>query len=151
MTTESTDEVYGSLARRLAALLYDALIVLALWMLTGAVVLIFTDGEAVPAGTIWFRCLLLAVTALFFTGFWTRGGQTLGMRAWRLKLVDQGGEPPGWGVAAVRFAAACLSLAALGLGFLAAVFDDRSRAWHDRVAGTRVLLLPKRSRRRRGA
>jgi hypothetical protein len=59
MTTESTDEVYGSLARRLAALLYDALIVLALWMLTGAVVLIFTDGEAVPAGTIWFRCLLL--------------------------------------------------------------------------------------------
>ena len=145
MTTESTDEVYGSLARRLAALLYDALIVLALWMLTGAVVLIFTDGEAVPAGTIWFRCLLLAVTALFFTGFWTRGGQTLGMRAWRRARSS------GWRVAAVRFAAACLSLAALGLGFLAAVFDDRSRAWHDRVAGTRVLLLPKRSRRRRGA
>ena len=148
MTAASTDREYASLARRLGALLYDGLIVVALWMLTGAIVLSFTGGEAIPAGTFWFRGLLLLVAGLFFTAFWTRDGQTLGMRAWRLKLVQEDGDVPGWRTAGLRFAAGCLSLGALGAGFLFALFDEHKRAWHDKVAGTRLVVLPKRRRRR---
>jgi uncharacterized RDD family membrane protein YckC len=148
MTAGPTNREYASLARRLAALFYDALIVVALWMLTGAIVLAFTGGEAVPAGTIWFRCLLLAVPIVFFTSFWIHGGQTLGMQAWRIKLVDEHGSPPDWRTAGIRFAAGCLSLAACGIGFLWALFDEQRRTWHDKVAGTRLVLLPKRRRRR---
>lgn len=150
MTTGSTDGARVSLARRLGALFYDALILAALWMLTGAIVLSFTGGEAVPAGTVWFRLLLLAVAALFFTAFWTRGGQTLGMRAWRVKLVNDKGGPITWRTAGLRFLAGCLSLALFGLGFLWALFDEERRAWHDKVTGTRLVLLPKRQRRRAG-
>lgn len=149
MTTGSTGGEYASLGRRLGALLYDALIVIALWVITGAIVLAFTGGEAVQAGTFWFRCLLLAVAALFFISFWTRGGQTLGMRAWRIKLVNDGGGPITWRTAGLRFLAGCLSLAAAGLGFVWALFDEHKRTWHDKAAGTRLVLLPKRRRRRR--
>ena len=126
-----------------------ALIVAALWMLTGAIVLAFRGGEAIPAGTIWFRCLLLGVTALFFISFWTRSGKTLGMQAWRIMLIDEDGDPPSWRTAGIRFAAGCLSLAAFGIGFIWSLFDEQKRTWHDKVAGTRLVLLPKRRRRRK--
>lgn len=133
------------LLRRTAALAYDLLVVAALWMATGFLVLPLTGGEAVPAGTGWFRALLLAVACAFFVVFWARGGQTAGMRAWRLRLVRSDGSPVGWRRALARFAVACLSLAALGLGALWAVGDPQGRTWQDRLADTRVILVSKES------
>src|SRR5690606_41442182 len=60
---------------------------------------------------------LLAVTAGYFVISWRRGGQTIGMRAWRIRIVaTEGGALP-WSRALLRFAVALVSLGALGLGF----------------------------------
>lgn len=94
---------------------------------------------AAPPGDWLFRGYLLAVSALFFCTFWRRG-ETLGMRAWKLRMVTADGRQPGWGRALLRFAAAILSWAALGLGFLWVLVDREKFAWHDRLSGTRLVL-----------
>jgi uncharacterized RDD family membrane protein YckC len=138
-----------SLLRRLAAFFYDCLLLTALWMVTGALVLAASSGQlADPHRPAWllyaFRSLLLLVPALFFSWFWTHGGQTLGMRAWRLKVVSADGGAVTWKAAGQRLAAACLSAALLGLGFLWVLVDRDRQAWHDRLSGTRLVVLPKR-------
>ena len=67
-------------------MVYDSLLLLAIFMIAGFAALSLTHGEAIPSGTLWFRAYLLGVAALFFCGFWLRGGQTLGLRAWRLRV-----------------------------------------------------------------
>ena len=138
----------AGLFRRLAALFYDSLLLLALWFATSALLLAASGGQlSMPGRPLWLlwllRASLLAVTFLFWAGFWTHGGQTLGMRAWRLRLVSDDGGPITWPQAARRCLAASLSLAALGLGYLWILIDPQRRAWHDRLSGTRVVVLPK--------
>ena len=126
------------LARRLAACLYDGLVLFAVLMVAGAAWVALTRAAA-PPGDWVFRAYLLAVAALFFCGFWRRG-ETLGMRAWKLRVVAADGRPPGWDRALIRFATALLSWAALGLGFLWVLVDRERLAWHDRLSGTRLAM-----------
>lgn len=127
--------------RRLGALLYDALILAALWMLATAPLLALTGGEAIGQGAPWFRLYLMVIAAVFFCWFWTHGGQTLGMRAWRAKLETTDGQSVDWPRAGIRFAAVLLSLAPAGLGYLWALVDKDRLTWHDRISGTRVVLI----------
>jgi uncharacterized RDD family membrane protein YckC len=96
-------------------------------------------GEPVPPGSVWFPSCLLAIVVAFFCGFWVHGGQTLGMRAWRIRVVTDDGRPVGWARAAARFALALVALAPAGLGFWWALRDDLRRGWHDLWTGTRVV------------
>jgi uncharacterized RDD family membrane protein YckC len=135
----------AGLLRRLAALAYDSLIVLALW-LTAAVPFVWIANGA-PQGLLMrlaFQLYLLAIAFAFFGWFWVHGGQTLGMRAWRLRIVDNDGRAVTWAQATKRFAAAILSLLCAGIGLLWVMHDRERRAWHDRLSGTRVVVLPKR-------
>lgn len=127
---------------RLAAAIYDAFPLIALWMVTGAAAMIATHGT-LDYHALWYRVLLLGVTAAYYVPSWHYGGQTIGMRAWRLRVVDGSGRPPGWGAALLRFVVAPLSLAVGALGFLWCLFEHERRGWHDLAAGTRVLRLPK--------
>ncbi|GAB5452037.1 MAG: RDD family protein [Halioglobus sp.] len=90
----------------------------------------------------------LIVTSVygFFILFWIKSGQTLGMQAWRIKLVTFEGEPPNLRHALVRCLAATLSAACLGLGYLWCLFDSRGRYWHDYLSATELILLPKKER-----
>lgn len=132
------------LLRRLGAMAYDILLLLALLMmlsypyvwLTGGV----NPGQFVKT---LYQFYLLAICFLFYGGFWIRGGQTLGMRSWRIKLVRQDGGPITWTIALKRFVFALLSLLCLGLGFLWVLYDRDKLAWHDRLSGTRLVRLPK--------
>ncbi len=128
----------------MAASVYDLLLLAGLLMLVGFVVVVARAGEAVPAGAWWFQLLVLGVTAIFYAGFWSRGGQTLGMRSWRLQVVMANGAPPTFAISLLRFAGALLSVAALGLGLLWMLVDRERRGWHDLLSGTRVILLPKK-------
>jgi uncharacterized RDD family membrane protein YckC len=65
------------------------------------------------------------------------------MRAWQLKIVNRRGGAVTWGQSAQRFAAAGLSLALLGLGYLWVLFDRDRQAWHDRLSDTRLVVVPK--------
>lgn len=142
--TEPESHPPSGFLRRIAAGVYDGLLVLALLFLPTSIVMAFRGGAAIPPGSALLQLLLLATVASFFVGFWVHGGQTLGMRAWRLRVERRTGEPLTYGDGLVRFAVAIVSIAALGLGFLWMVFDPQGLTWHDRAAGTRVVVIPKR-------
>ncbi len=127
--------------RRLGALLYDSLVLAALWMLATTPLIAITGGEAIQQGALWFRLYLMVIAAGFFCWFWTHGGQTLGMRAWRAKLETHDGQAVSWSKAGIRFLAALLSIAPVGLGYLWALVDRDRLTWHDRISGTRVVLI----------
>jgi uncharacterized RDD family membrane protein YckC len=136
------------LVRRLAAMLYDGLLLVALWFVATALLLAVSGGHlSDPERPLWLlytlRASLLLVTFMFFAGFWTNGGQTLGMRAWRLKLISVSGDPVNWKQALWRFAAAIPSVGALGLGLFWMLLDQERCAVHDRLSGTRLVLLAK--------
>lgn len=141
---------------RLLALLYDLWPVLALWMLvTVPFMLGYTflgrhdlRANIPPFSTLswmlWLACWL--ATGLYATVSWRRGGQTLGMRPWRLRLVAADGTVPAWGALWRRFAVGTLSLLLGGLGFWWAWLDRDRLTWHDRASATRLLRLPKAPR-----
>lgn len=134
--------------RRLLAIGYDALLVLALSLVvTGITMLLTAGGLASPGRPVWlghvYRAALFLVTYGFFAWFWMHGGQTLGMRAWRIRLVSTSGQSVTLGQTAVRFAGAWLSALALGCGYLWVLADHDRCSWHDRLSGTRLELLPK--------
>lgn len=139
------------LPRRLAAAFYDLLPLIAIWMLAAFLALLLTGrgamplGEAVPAGawTWLFRLYLLGVSFAFLGWFWVHGGQTAGLKAWRLKLVTRAGGPVSWRRAGLRFLAALPAWLLLGLGVWWSLFDRDRLAWQDRLSGTRLVLLPR--------
>lgn len=130
--------VIKTLLRRLGAMLYDALLLLALWFAGTALWLPLTGGEAVPYPGL-LRLWLLALAFGFFGWFWTHGGQTLGLRAWRLKVVRADGGALSWRDALNRFALAIPSIGLAGLGLWWVVLDREGLAVHDRFSGTRVV------------
>lgn len=140
LTSAETHEP-ATLLRRLAALAYDTLLLAALLMCFSLLVLLVRGGRAVAPGTLWFQLGVLAIAGAFFSGFWVHGGQTLGMRAWRIRLVARDGGTVTWGRALRRFAAAWLSILPMGLGLWWSLFDAERRCWHDRLAGTRVIRV----------
>ena len=142
MTGTAAGDRPAGLVLVFAAMVYDGLLCVAIAFLATAVALAFTGGEAIPPGTGLFQAWLLLACFPYFGWCWSRGGQTLGMRAWRLRLVRNDGRRVTLAAAALRYAAALVSWAALGLGFLWLLAPGR-RSWHDRISGTRVVRLPR--------
>jgi uncharacterized RDD family membrane protein YckC len=133
------------LLRRFAAILYDSLLLFAVLMLVGTPFVILRGGEAVPPlSDLFFRLTLAFAIYLFFVGFWTRSGRTLGMQSWGLQLETADGQVPTLAQNSIRFFAALLSWAPAGLGFLWQLWDRDKLAWHDRISGTRLVYYPKK-------
>jgi len=132
------------LIRRLAAIFYDSLLLFAILYIATLPLLMLTHGRAIEPGNLYFLPYLLLVSFVFLGWFWTHGGQTLGMRAWRMRVQQPGGGNITWSQALLRFAAAILSWAAGGLGFLWILVDRDRMAWHDRLSRTEVILLEKK-------
>lgn len=125
-------------------MLYDLLPLLALWLLTSGLLLLLRGGVPVAPGSamaIAQFALLWLVTGAYATASWRRGGQTIGMRPWRLRVVDAHGHDPSWPAVLLRYVLASVSLAAFGLGFFATLFDAQKRTWHDRLTGTVLVRL----------
>lgn len=148
------DDVWpAGLGRRLGAMVYDAFLVLAIWIVLGIAHVAFLRfilglaAEEVGSGVlarITLQLLLLAGAFAFFAYSWTRGGMTLGMQAWRLRVQTRDGLTITLGQSLVRYLVAWLSLAAFGLGYLWILFDGERRSWPDIASGTRVVVVPKR-------
>ncbi len=132
------------LLRRLAAILYDALLVGALLFLATVPFIAVRGGEPVEVGdNAVYRIVLVLLIYGFFVGFWTRSGRTLGMQSWGLQLETMDGGKPTLATASVRFIAAIVSWIPCGLGFLWQLWDREKLTWHDRISGTRLVHYPK--------
>ena len=144
----------AGLARRLAALLYDAFLVLAIWMglgfvaqlLAGAETNRIIDGrlQTDPAFGLLLFALMCASAAGFYVWFWTRGGQTLGMLAWGIRAESRSGGLMSVTQALLRFLCAWPAFFLFGFGYFWLFFDSQGDTAHDRLSGTRVLRLPRR-------
>ena len=124
------------------AMIYDGFLGLGLvFVYTLSVVVAL--GDEVAAGTLWFPVTLIALLFGFFGWCWTHGGQTLGMRAWRLKLINANGSPLDWVAALKHYAVCWLALLPALLGLWWVWLDSHGRTLQERMAGTRTVLLPK--------
>lgn len=140
---------------RLAALFYDFWPMLAVWMLLSAVFnlgyyLAGHDARDIlatlsPLGILLWLCCW-GITGLYAVSSWGRGGQTLGMRAWRLRVTAPDGGFADARALWKRYLVGTLSLLLGGLGFWWAWFDRERLTWHDRASGTRTERLPKQRR-----
>ena len=121
-----------SLLRRFGCMLYDAIILLAIFFAITAIAVGLRGGEAIQAGNIGFQLALLLCAWFYFSWCWQHGAQTIGMRAWRVYLISSG--PINQKRCALRFLVACVSFIALGLGFFTAVINPARLTWHDRFS-----------------
>lgn len=147
--TDTATLPHCGLLRRLAAILYDGLLLLALLFIASAIHLAISGGEEARTGSDIIRSLFMVLIAFaFFAWFWLHGGQTLGMRAWRIRLQNRGGGPITPWQALLRFLVAILSWLFLGLGFLWSLFDKEKLTWHDRYSMSELVVIPKEQARK---
>jgi uncharacterized RDD family membrane protein YckC len=140
----STTTTPASLGLRLTALIYDVFPLLGVWFFAGAIGLsVGGDADKFVRNTA-IQLLVLLFTAAYFVISWTCGGQTIGMRAWRLRVIADDNTPIAWPRGVMRFVLACFSLALLGAGFWWQFFDREKRTAHDAIARTRMIREPKR-------
>lgn len=136
----------AGVGRRFAALLYDALLVLAFLLLYTALVLFASHGEALIRQNVGAWVYLyyggeLGIIATYYVVSCRRTGHTLGMRAWRLRVQGEDGAPPSTMQLLLRWAVGSIAWAAGGLGVLWLYVDPDRLAWQDRLSRTRVVRL----------
>ncbi len=145
----------AGLLRRFAAMVYDSLLLMALALAYGALATLINvliqgappQGEKITWNG-WQPLVfvgLVTVLVSFYCYFWRRSGQTLGMRAWRLKLVSEDLTVPTLIQCLVRALLAPFSLALLGLGYFWALLNVERQTLHGRLSHTRVIRLPKKA------
>ena len=134
-----------------AACIYELLLLLALWMLcTWIFVRLF--GDATHGNKRYFLQLFLwLVTGAYFVWCWTKTGQTLATKTWKIRLVSQNLAKQditnqqnvnlNMQQAMIRYALASASVLACGLGFVWALVDKDRLFLHDRLLKTRFIRL----------
>lgn len=128
--------------RRVASLVYDLLLLVAVMMLAALVFLmVFGDATAAPKRYI-FQFYLWLVSAAYFVLNWMRSGQTLAMQTWRIKVTDQSGARLSANQAMQRY---ILASVFFGLTFVWAFFDRSGLYLHDRLSGTKLSLVAKKN------
>jgi uncharacterized RDD family membrane protein YckC len=132
----------AGLLRRLAAMFYDSLLLFSVLLFATGVAMLVTRGT-LDYHNPFFRTYLFLICFLFYAWFWTHGGQTLGMRAWHLRVQRFDGSPITVSQALLRFLSAIPAWALLGLGYLWILVDKDRLALHDRFSESVIVRLPK--------
>jgi uncharacterized RDD family membrane protein YckC len=128
-------------------MLYEALLAFAIAFLAGIAFYSAAEGRLAGEMRFLFQIYLFLVLGVYFIACWSRGGRTLAMQTWRMRVVRRDGASIGVGRAALRYALAWVSLASFGAGFLWACVDSDRQFLHDRLAGTRIVMIDTGMRR----
>jgi len=135
-TTTSVVPTYPNLMRRLFSLLYEALVLFGVLFVAVLVFMLLRDPHAAGAKH-FFQVYLFLVLLWYFTWFWTHGGQTVAMRAWRFRVERIDGKPLRFPQACLRFLLGWLSVISIPW----ALFDPDKQFLHDRLARTRLVMV----------
>jgi|TARA_B110000902_G_scaffold267292_1_gene359963 uncharacterized RDD family membrane protein YckC len=149
-----------SLGKRLAAMGYDSLLVFALLFIASGIYIeisrrlnnisatevntgqIVTEIAPAASGPL-FTLYLVVIVGLFFSYFWCKAGQTLGMQSWSLKIQNTDGSLISVKQAVIRYGVAIISLCCFGAGYVWVLVDKESKTWHDKASNSETVLLPK--------
>ncbi len=147
----------ATLIKRLLCIIYDLFLLIAAFFIIGIIVssistFIINDGNAITDDHPFYiynqaiiLTSLLFTALLFFGWFWRHGGQTLGMKTWRVQLVSDDQMFISWDQVFIRFFVAMLSWACFGLGFIWCLIDLKGRSWHDIASHTQLKQLEKKT------
>lgn len=127
----------------MGATVYDAFLVVAILLFAHLPIQLVFDTTAISPEHPWhpvYQLYLVGIWFLYFGWCWMRG-QTLGMRAWRIYLQGENGEPVIWRRVGIRFLSAILSWSVFGMGVLWQLVDRDRKSWHDRLSGTVLVFL----------
>lgn len=127
--------------RRLGSLLYEGLTVIALWFMASALVTTFSGSAVSGISRTLLQGVTLAIISSYFLWCWTHGGQTLAMKTWRIRVVDDHGKPLAAIPAASRLVLASTGACLAGIGLWWALFDKDKQFLHDRLVNSRLILL----------
>lgn len=153
--TQITNYTPVSLFKRLITIIYDIFLLIALFFMIGIPVSIFTtfifnSGNAITEEHAFYLLnqviillTLFSTSVAFYVWFWTHGGQTLGMKTWRVRLISDNNQPITRKQAILRYFSAILSWGILAMGFVWIIFDSNKRSWHDIFSGSHLEQLEK--------
>jgi len=150
MSGENTLNQPVGFFKRLIVIVYDIFLLAAVVFIAEIIPLALNQGEAIGEQNgfiihyILHPLYLLSVCFTFLAWFWMHGGQTLGMKTWRVQLISMDGTQIDWKKSAIRFIGAIISWLVFGLGFFWSLFDKDKRTWHDMLSGTKLIQLPKK-------
>jgi uncharacterized RDD family membrane protein YckC len=138
--------------KRFFALCYDLLLLICLWIILSVILVIALQGNPIPPKTLWYQIVLIAVGHAFFVGFWCCGkGQTVGLKAWGLRLVVYSNDDASasekqaaislWrGLLYFWLGTLCLALG--GTGWLFMRCSAKNRSWAEQASGLKLVLWP---------
>ena len=127
-----------SLLRRLGAIAYDGFLAFSLaFFIIGVILIVFFEKQAQTDILIFF--LVLLTYYFYFAWSWVKGGQTLGMKAWKFHIQQNNGKYITHKQAFIRFILSIVSFATLGLGFIYQLFNSDNLALNDRFSNTRLM------------
>lgn len=148
--SENTHPPCG-LPRRLMAILYDGLLLFSILFFATVIILPFKGGAAVASHNISYNLYLVIISYIYFAWQWIHGGQTLGMRAWRIRVLNYDGEMTDWKHASLRFVFSMVSWLICAIGFLWSLIDNQKRTLHDLWSRTILIIEPKKDTLARSA
>lgn len=128
---------FPSIFRRLACLLYESLLVIAIAFIFSFLFSSLTQFKGNGPLLHIFQIYIFSVMAIYFSWFWSNGKSTLAMKTWKLKIVVKNGQPISFKKAFLRYCFSWLSLT--GISILWALIDHEGLYLHDRLAGTKLI------------
>lgn len=136
----NSGEQRATLARRVLSLIYEALLLTALLLAGSLPLVMMTQGMGDWFARPLLQVYLVVLTGAYFAWQWRRGGRTLAMKTWRLRVVTLDGAPLTWRHALARYGLALAGTLLAGTGFLWALVDREGLFLHDRLAGTKIIM-----------
>jgi uncharacterized RDD family membrane protein YckC len=140
---------YPSILRRLAIVIYDYLLIIAVCIAYGIIYIVIGkfvfNMEADRPSGLFYQLGWLATVVGFYSYFWMKGGETTGMRAWRVKITDLNGNSPSLSQCIIRLFSSPVGW----LLFFTALFDKNKQWLHDRLSKTQLILLPKEPKKKK--
>lgn len=127
--------------RRLAAILYDTFLLIAVLFIAAWILLLVIGEELSQSGHPLLTAYYISISLLFFVWFWIHGGQTLGMKVWRVRVVNPDGSSIKLRQAITRFFTAILSWLPFGAGFLWSLTNKSRLCWHDQLSSSILVKV----------
>ncbi len=143
-TQQAPPLVTIGLFRRLFAIFYDGILLLAILFTISAIATALNHGTAVEQGDPIYPIMVLLIFSLsylYFAWFWIHGGQSLGMKTWHMQLQSTDNHVISWKTVSIRFISALFSWGIFGLGFIWSLFNKKNQCWHDLSSRTVLIDL----------